>query len=314
MKKLFLSFVALMAVCTLSAQNLTEVFNQGVTALQSKDYASALAAFEQVINEGETSEDSQVLSCVATAKQQLPNCYFRLGLAELKSKNYEASLEKATKALDLAVVYDNPKAEANAAKLQGMIYQAQGGEAFNNKDYAAAAAVFEKGIAADPRNAQMANWLGTCYCELGKYAEGLATLNKIASNPNPKYAEQAAEAKNLVTMYTNNMVAGFQQNNDFDGMLAAAEQMLAADAGNAAALKIRVQAYDGKKDYAKVIELAEAAALAQTDAEDSSYLYYLLGSAYNAKEMKAEAIAALQQVTAGATLEAAKATIAALSK
>lgn len=314
MKRLFLSIVALMAVCTLSAQNLTEVFNQGVAAIQAKDYASALTAFEQVINEGELSEDSQVLSCVATAKQQLPNCYFRLGLADLKAKHYDASLEKATKALDLAVLYGNAKAETNAAKLQGMIYQAQGGEAFNNKDYAAAAAVFEKGVAADPRNYQMANWLGTCYCEMGNYAQGLEVLNKTAGNRNPKYAEQAAEAKNLVTMYTNNMVAGYQQSGDFDGMLAAAEQMLANNPMNGAALKIRVQAYDGKKEYAKVIELAEEAALGQADAEDASYIYYLLGSAYNAKEMKAEAIAALQKVTAGATLEAAQATIAELSK
>lgn len=314
MKRLFLSIVALMAVCTLSAQNLTDVFNQGVAAIQAKDYATALTAFEQVVNEGELSEDAQVQSCVATAKQQLPNCYFRLGLADLKAKNYETSLEKATKALDLAVLYGNAKAENNAAKLQGMIYQTQGGEAFNNKDFAAAAAVFEKGVAADPRNYQMSNWLGTCYCELGDYTKGLEVLNKVASNRNPKYAEQVAEAKNLVTMYTNNMVAGFQQNGDFDGMLAVAEQMLSNNPLNAVALKIRVQAYDGKKDYAKVIELAEEAALGQTEAEDASYIYYLLGSAYNAKEMKAEAIAALQKVTAGATLEAAQATITELSK
>jgi tetratricopeptide (TPR) repeat protein len=115
-------------------------------------------------------------------------------------------------------------------------------------------------------------------------------------------------------MYTNNMVAGFQQSNDFDGMLAVAEQMLSVDPQNPTALKIRVQAYDGKKNYDQVIALAEEAAMYQVEAEDSSYLYYLLGVAYNAKEMKPQAIAALQNVTVGGSVEAAKAAIAELSK
>ncbi len=308
MKKLILSAVALMAVCTLSAQSVSELCNKGVEAHNNKDYAAAAAAFEQAIELSEGGDEANV------AKQNLPNCYFRLSMPELKAKNYEKALEYANMAVELSQVYDVPKTENNAKRMLGMIYQAQGGDAFNAKDYATAAEVFAKGYEADPKNAQMANWLGTCYCELGQYTEGLAVLNKVASNPNPKYAEQAAEAKNLVSMYTNNMVAGFQQNGDYDGMIATAEQMLASNPESAAALKIRVQGYDGKKDYSKVIELAEAAALAQTDAEDSSYLYYLLGSAYNAKEMKSQAIAALQNVTAGATLEAAKATIAELSK
>lgn len=308
MKKLFLSFAAVVAAFTLSAQSVSELCNKGIEAHNAKDYAAAAAAFEQAIELSEGSDEANV------AKQNLPNCYFRLSMPELKMKNYEKALEYANKALELSMVYDVPKTEANAKRMLGMIYQSQGGEAFNAKDYAVAAEVFAKGYEADPRNAQMANWLGTCYCELGKYAEGLAVLNKVAGNKNPKYAEQVAEAKELVKLYTNNMVAGFQQSGDFDGMIAAAEQMLASEPDNAAALKIRVQGYDGKKDLTKVIELAEAAALAQSDVEDASYLYYLLGSAYNAKEMKPQAIAALQKVTAGPSVEAAKAAVAELSK
>lgn len=314
MKKLLLTLVALVGVYTLSAQTLTETYNAGVTAYQAKDYATALPALETVVADGQLSESADEQQLAATAKTLVPNCYFRLAMAELQAKNYEAALEKANRSLDLAILYDVTKTENNAKRLIGMIYQQQGGEAYNAGDYATAAEIFAKGYESDPRNAQMANWLGSCYCELGNYTQGLAILNKVAANPNPKYAEQAAEAKEFVKRYTNNMVAGFQQNGDFDGMLAVAEQMLTADPQNAAALKLRVQAYDGKKDYTKVIELAEEAAMYQTDLEDSSYLYYLLGVAYNAKEMKPQAIAALQNVTAGASVEAAKAAIAELSK
>ena len=75
-----------------------------------------------------------------------------------------------------------------------------------------------------------------------------------------------------------------------------------------------MQAYANKKDYAKVIELAQTAADAQTDPEDKSLMYYLLGAAYNAKEMKPQAIAAFQKVTAGPAAESAKAALAELSK
>ena len=62
---------------------------------------------------------------------------------------------------------------------------------------------------------------------------------------------------------------------------------------------MRLQAYASKKDYAKVIELGKEAADAQTDEEDKSIVYLTLGAAYNAKEMKAQAIEAFKQVTAG---------------
>lgn len=314
MKKLFLSVAALMAVCSLSAQSVTELYNEGVTAFKAKDFAAAAAAFEKTIDAGIDSEDQNEQNLATTAKSMMPKCYFQLGGRAMMAKNYDDAIENFTKSVELAELYGD---DVQAAKSKGFIgksYAAKGGEPFNNQKYAEAAVTFEKGYAADPKNAQMANWLATCYCETGRYAEGLAILKKVGSNPNPKYATEAAEARNLSAMYTNNMVAGFQQNNDYDGMIAVAEQMLAEDAESPVAHKIRVQAYDGKKDYNKVIELADAAAALQTDPEDASYIYYLQGSAYNAKEMKPQAIAALKKVTAGSSVDAAKAAIAELSK
>lgn len=105
-----------------------------------------------------------------------------------------------------------------------------------------------------------------------------------------------------------------QAANDFDGIIKMADEMLEKNPASALALSVRLQAYNGKKDYAKVIELGEAAAEAQTTPEDKSQMYYLLGAAYNAKEMKPQAIAAFKQVTAGPNAENAKIAIAELSK
>ena len=93
-----------------------------------------------------------------------------------------------------------------------------------------------------------------------------------------------------------------------------ADDLLAKNPQSALAQNVRLQAYANKKDYAKVIELGQAAADAQTDPADKSLMYYLLGAAYNAKEMKPQAIAAFKQVTDGPAAENAKAALAELSK
>lgn len=93
-----------------------------------------------------------------------------------------------------------------------------------------------------------------------------------------------------------------------------ADRMLEQNPANALAQKIRLQAYLSKKDYAKVIELGEAAAAAQTDEAEKSDVYFTLGAAYNAKEMKPQAIAALRKVTAGDNVAAAQKSVAELSK
>ena len=65
-------------------------------------------------------------------------------------------------------------------------------------------------------------------------------------------------------------MAELQAANDQDGIIAMADKMLTQNPANALAQKIRLQAYLTKKDYAKVIELGEAAAAAQPDETEKS--------------------------------------------
>ena len=149
------------------------------------------------------------------------------------------------------------------------------------------------------------------YFKMDKYAEGVKVCSAIAALPaGQKYDAAIADAKAKVAMYTNNKIAQLQQANDFDGIIAMAESL----EDKALAQKITVQAYLLKKDYDKVIELGEAAAEAQADEADKSAVYFQLGTAYNAKENKEQAIAALKKVTAGASVDAAKAALAELTK
>ena len=322
MKKLFVTMFALLAVVAASAQSeVIAKFNDGAKAVQAKNYASAITLFEQVIDKGMDSEDPKVSSCVATAKKYLPVCYQGVGLSAASQKNYPKAIEYLQKAADTAELYGNTTAKQKANTILAKVYQVQGGEAFNAKDFAAAAAVFEKGYAANPRNTDMALNLATSYCELGKYDEGMAIYDKICKMPAEKYAAAIAKAGELKTLYTNNKVASLQQAGDFDGVIAMAEKLVATSP--ALAEKIRIEAYNGKKDYAKVIELAEAAASVQANDEDKSAIYLILAAAYNAKyneggnkdaSLREKAVATFKKVTAGSGVEAAKAALADLLK
>ena len=322
MKKLFVTMCALLAVGVASAQSeVIAKFNEGVTAAQSKNYTSAITLFENVIEKGMDSEDPKILSCVETAKKYLPTCYKSVGISAAAQKNYEKAIEYLTKAANTAELYGNSTEKSKANTILAKVYQVQGGEAFNAKDYATAAAVFEKGYAANPRNTDMALNLATSYCELGKYDEGMAIYEKICQMPADKYADAIQKANDNKALYTNNKIASLQQANDHDALIAMAEKLLATSP--AMAEKLRIEAYNNKKDYAKVIDLGEVAAAAQTTEEDKSAIYFLVGAAhntiYNASDNKDtasrdKAIAALKKVTAGANVAAAKTALTNLTK
>ena len=312
MKKIFVSAVALMAALSLSAQNVTTLYNEAGAAFNAKDFAGAAAKFEQVIDLGIDNEE--VATQVATAKSTLPKCYYYLGGAAIKTKNYDEALKNFSKSAELAELYGDMSQAAKSNGWVAKIYQLQGGEAFNNKDYVTAAGIFEKGYKADPDNTAMALNLAMSYCEMGEYEKGMDIYEAIAAKTHPKYAEDVAKAKEMMALYTNNKVAEMQTAGDFDGIIKLADAQLEKNPTSALFQNVRLQAYANKKDYDKVIELAQAAADAQTEEEDKSLMYYLLGAAYNAKEMKAQAISAFQKVTAGPAAENAKAALAELQK
>lgn len=312
MKKLLVSLLAVLAVFTLSAQDLTATYNAGAKAFGAKKYAEAAEAFEKVISEGVNAEGAE--ATVATAKKYLPVCYFQLGGASARTKKYDVALSSFIKSAELAELYGDMTQMSKSNGWVARIYQTQGGEAFNSKNYAAAVASFEKGYKANPRNTNMALNLAMSYCELGDYEKGMEVYAGIIALTHPRYAKDVAKAKEMVTLYTNNKVAKMQAAADFDGIIAMADGMLVKDANNALAHKVRLQAYANKKDYNKVIELAAATAAVQTDENDKSLAYLTLGMAYNAKEMKPQAISALQKVTAGPAVESAKAALVVLTK
>ncbi len=312
MKKLFVTLCAVMAIFTISAQDVTATYNASAASLQAKKYADAAKGFETVISEGMATEGAEAL--VTNAKKYLPMCYFRMGLTCAGQKDFATAILELQKSATFAQMYGDMNQMAKSKGMIAKIYQVQGGEFFNNKDYTAAASIFEKGYKADPRNTKMALLLAMSYCEMGEYAKGMEVYGAVAAMTNPRYADDVAKANEMMTFYTNNEVAKKQAANDYEGIILMANDMLVKNPTNPIALKVRLDAYFSQKNYNQVIELAEEAAAAQINEDDKGAIYFNLGASYNAKEMRDQAKVALQKVKSGPAFETAKAALAELSK
>lgn len=312
MKRLFLTVVAMLGATTLFAQtDIVSLVQQAASSAKAGELETAITQFEEVINgywdiEEPTANDEKAK---AMAEKYIVTCYNMLGGRAYNAKNYESAIELFTTAAETAQLYNNEADRIKNLSFVGKCYEAMGANAFNSGNYTEAIAVFSKGYEADNRNTEMALNLAESYFRSNMYQDGMRICSEIASLNPGKYADAIASAHAKMDMYTNNEVAKFQQANDYDGIIALAEQLPDA----AQAQKVIMQAYYGKKDFNKMVEISAAAIEAQTTDEGRSNIYYLLGVAYNELEMFDKAIEAMSNVTAGSNVANAQAVIEALT-
>ena len=312
MKRLFLTVVAMLGATTLFAQtDIVSLVQQAATSAKAGELETAITQFEEVINgyweiEEPTANDEKAK---AMAEKYIVTCYNMLGGRAYNAKNYESAIELFTTAAETAQLYNNEADRIKNLSFVGKCYEAMGANAFNSGNYTEAIAVFSKGYEADSRNTEMALNLAESYFRSNMYQDGMRICSEIASLNPGKYADAIASAHAKMDMYTNNEVAKFQQANDYDGIIALAEQLPDA----AQAQKVIMQAYYGKKDFNKMVEISAAAIEAQTTDEGRSNIYYWLGVAYNELEMFDKAIEAMSNVTAGSNVANAQAVIEALT-
>lgn len=121
---------------------------RGGDRLHEQEFRGCGRQLQKLIDEGTGSPEAADL--VATAKATLPKCYFQLGGMAFKSQNFDEALANFEKSAELADLYGDYTQMQKSNTWVANIYQVQGGEAFNSKDYAAAAEIFAKGYAANP--------------------------------------------------------------------------------------------------------------------------------------------------------------------
>jgi tetratricopeptide (TPR) repeat protein len=315
--KIALVAAVLAAAGTVSAQDLTSVnakYAEAAEAMKTKNFANAATLFEQVINEGMDIDGAEAM--VTGAKQYLPTAIFQSGLPMAQGGKLDEALATFTRAAELSELYGNVATLNNSRTMIGRVVMMQGAEAFNSKDYATAAAIFQKGYDANPNDTALGLNLALSYSGLKDFAKsGEIYKNIIAlGEKDSRFAENAAKARENWSLDALEKASESAKAGDYQAAIDAADELLAVMPGDAALQLTRLQAYNSMKNYSRVIELGETAAAAQTGDEARSDVWYLVGAAYQNQQNLPQAIAAYGKVTTGGNVAAAKAQVAELQK
>lgn len=288
-----------------AANDVKKKYNEAVALVKAKNFAEALPLLEQAADEALTAD---VIEVFEGAQKLIPTCYFRVGLS-LVNTDTEAALANLNKADELGLLYNDAKTSRQAKAAISKVYKVMGANAFNNKQYAEAAEVFAKGYAVNPQDTDLALNLAMSYCESQNWENGVKVYTDIIAleSRHSKFVEPAAKAKEALSNYLLVKAQGENEAGDKEAAYATLETLVNADQTNGANQMFRLQMAGQNQDWDKIIEWAELAAAFQVTPEEVSDVYYLLGAAYDSKNLNAEAIAAYKQVVAGDKVETANA-------
>jgi len=311
--KLKVALLGALLVCGVAVaqtpQEVTAKFAQAAELYNAQKYAEAVPMLEETIKMG-LAAGPDALETVKSAQSSLTMAYFRTGLAAAQANNFTKAEEDLAKAYDLAELYGNAQVKTQATTMLSQVYMADGGSAFNNKDYEKAIGVFSKGFAKFPTNSQIGLLLARSYAESGDMVKAGETYQKIITGTTN--ATAAAEAKKELATYILISATEAAKANDLDEVVRITDEVLEFDPTNSAANLMRLQTAIGAKKYDAAIGFGEAAIEAQTTPADKSEVYFLLGAAYQNKLNAAKAIEMYNNVTEGNRVAEAKAQIAAL--
>jgi tetratricopeptide (TPR) repeat protein len=311
--KFLLAAAALVAATSVSAQDVNAKYAEAAEAVKAKNYAAAVPLFEQVIAEGDVEADGAIVS---GARQALPQAVFMLGGAAFQGGKHDEALAQFTKAAELAELYGNVAYLTRAREWISRTVMAQGASAFHEKDYATAAAFFQKGYDANPNDSALAMNLALSYSGLKDFAKSAPIYKKVIemAAADSRFEADAAKARENWSLDVVEQASESAKSGEYQDAVNATDSLLSIVPTDAAVSLTRIQVYNMMKNYGKVVELGESAAAAQTTPEAASDVWYLVGAAYQNQQNLPQAIAAYGKVTAGENVAAAKTQITELNK
>ncbi|MBQ0145224.1 MAG: hypothetical protein MJY86_05635 [Bacteroidales bacterium] len=311
MKKFILAVAALfMAASMISAQDMaeaTEMYNNGATALATKDYTGALDCFKKAIEMG-TAIGADADELVANCKNVIPGVTLQIAKDMIKEAKYNEAEAQLAAAAKVAEEYENAEVAEEAKTLVPQMWMKMGTDALKIKDFATAAEGFQKSYALDTTNAKAALALGQALGALGKTDDAIAAFEHAAFN-----GEEAAAKKQISTIFVKEANAAFKAQKLADAVKAADKANSYEE--NPTAYLIAGQASQKLNKNAAAIEYFEKYLELKPDASNAGAITFTVAALYQGANNKAKALENYKKVENDAKFGAqAKQMITALSK
>ena len=273
--------------------SVVETFNAAATALNEKNYESALAQFNTVLEQA-TALGEEGEEVAANCKESIPKILLQMGKQAAEASNFDAAVENFNKAIDKALDFgNNDAAVAEAQKLIPQMLNAKAGALLNAKEYEAAAEVYKAIVAADAANGAAWFRMGQALAAADKADEAVEAFTKAAEN-----GQEANAKKQLANIYLKKAVA-CQKEKDMKGMLENA-QLSAQNNDSANAQKLIGTAALSLKQNQVAAEAFEAYLALNPEAADKAQTIYQIGTAYMGANNNGKACSYFKQIKSDA--------------
>ena len=290
MKKLILVLAtALLSAGIMSAQDLaqaTEMYNNGANALTTGDKKSALEYFQKAYEMGKAIGD-EAEELVKNCKQAIPTVMLSMAKELSNNKEYDNALERLQAAITVAKDFAVSEVEEEATSLLPQIELMKdmdaANDAFNAKDLAGAAALYNKVLEADPSNGPASIRLVQCLANAGKIDEAKAALATAEANG------QGENAKKVIGGALLKVAASDLKEKKFAEALANAVQVNDY-MENAQAFLVAGQASQQLKKNADAIKYFEQYLAAAPDAKNANAITFTVGALYQGANNKTKAL------------------------
>ena len=290
MKKLILVLAtALLSAGIMSAQDLaqaTEMYNNGANALTTGDKKSALEYFQKAYEMGKAIGD-EAEELVKNCKQAIPTVMLSMAKELSNNKEYDNALERLQAAITVAKDFAVSEVEEEATSLLPQIELMKdmdaANDAFNAKDLAGAAALYNKVLEADPSNGPASIRLVQCLANAGKIDEAKAALATAEANG------QGENAKKVIGGALLKVAASDLKEKKFAEALANAVQVNDY-MENAQAYLVAGQASQQLKKNADAIKYFEQYLEAAPNAKNANAITFTLGALYQGANNKTKAL------------------------
>ncbi|MBQ2222741.1 MAG: tetratricopeptide repeat protein, partial [Bacteroidales bacterium] len=258
----------------------------GANALTTGDKKSALEYFQKAYEMGKAIGD-EAEELVKNCKQAIPTVMLSMAKELSNNKEYDNALERLQAAITVAKDFAVSEVEEEATSLLPQIELMKdmdaANDAFNAKDLAGAAALYNKVLEADPSNGPASIRLVQCLANAGKIDEAKAALATAEANG------QGENAKKVIGGALLKVAASDLKEKKFSEALANAVQVNDYTE-NAQAFLVAGQASQQLKKNADAIKYFEQYLEAAPNAKNANAITFTLGALYQGANNKTKAI------------------------
>ena len=306
-KKVATIFTIIFCACALnvaaqSAEEAYELYQNGIKAVETKDYETAINELSASLTMYEKMTDLEGIegaeTVIESAKQTLAQTYYAYGMDLYQEKNFDKALLRFKDAEEFARNNNNDDIATKASNYIGRVSVSKASTTFAEKQYDETITAADEALKIDDANETAYFWRGRAYKEKGdldKMREDLDKCMELTKNDEQKATTYSNAAKIANTAY---MSAGTDaiKNKKYNDAITHLETATTYPDLNANVYYYMASAYNLMSKWNDAITAANKAL--SMDLKDPSATYYELGKAYEGLGKKSDACTAYKKITA----------------